>query len=92
VVLKDWFAYLICIDAPFACRVLGVGVLQMVANRRGEWCGESNLGILEEGPGTFFFKIYLLMYMSTLSLFSDTLKEPQIPLQMVVSRHVVAGN
>jgi hypothetical protein len=42
-----------------------------------------------------FFKIYFI-YMSTLSLSSDTIdvnrRVHQIPLQMVVSHHVVTGN
>ena len=44
---------------------------------------------------SFFFKIYFyFMYVSTLQLLlsSDTRRGHGIPLQMVVSHHVVAGN
>lgn len=50
------------------------------------------------GTGFFVvFNLYLFIYLfnvSTLSLFSDTSEEVRyrIPLQMVVSHYVVAGN
>jgi hypothetical protein len=41
----------------------------------------------------FFFKIYLFyVYECTIALFRHTRRGHQIPLQMVVSHHVVAGN
>jgi hypothetical protein len=44
-------------------------------------------------PSQFFFKdLLIFIYMSTLQLFPDTPEGHQIPLQMVVSHHVLAGN
>jgi hypothetical protein len=40
----------------------------------------------------FFLRIIYLMYVSTLSLFRDTRRGHRIPLQLVVSHHVVVGN
>jgi hypothetical protein len=39
-----------------------------------------------------FFKIYLFIYEYTIALFRHTRRGHQIPLQMVVSHHVVTGN
>jgi hypothetical protein len=43
---------------------------------------------------TFFKKLFIyFIYVSTLSLFKDTTRRGLgIPLQMVVSHHVIAGN
>ena len=38
------------------------------------------------------FYLFYFMFLHTLSLFRLTRKGHQIPLQMVVSHHVVAGN
>jgi hypothetical protein len=44
------------------------------------------------GFNVFFLKIYLFyVYDYTVAIFRHTLREHQIPLQMVVSHHVVAG-
>jgi hypothetical protein len=43
--------------------------------------------------GFFFLKIYLFhLYEYTVAVFRHTRRGHQIPLQMVVSHHVVAGN
>ena len=58
-------------------------------------CWESNSGLLEEQYLFFVVVKYLFIfiYVSTLLLSSDTPEEGgSIPLQMVMSHHVVIGN
>jgi hypothetical protein len=43
-------------------------------------------------PFFFFLRFIYFIYMSTDTIFRYTRRGQQIPLQMVVSHHVVAGN
>jgi hypothetical protein len=44
------------------------------------------------GQGLSLFKDFFFMYEYTIALFRHTKRGHQIPLQMAVSHHVVAGN
>jgi hypothetical protein len=56
---------------------------------RAVWCSYP-LSHLTSPKVFFFLDVYLLLYISTLYLSSDTRRGRQISLQVVVSHHVVA--
>jgi len=53
---------------------------------------KSSLSLFLEINNPFLKKIYLFIYKYTVAVFRHTRRGHRIPLQMVVSHHVLAGN